>query len=317
MDYLVVVILVNYNQNEYTLTCINSILKCEYSNFKILLIDNGSSNTNAKKLEKELPISDKILYKRLKNNIGYAKGTNCGLKEGLKLDPDYFLIMNNDTIIDKYALKELVNTCILYRNKVIVTGKVYHYNKPNELQIVGYEYKNKNFLTFRQLGKNQIDNGQFDTEKERDMIDDIFVLHPANIYKSIGGYSPFLWVNGVNIDMGLRAKEIGYKFIYTPKAKIWHKGSVSIGGRNLNPKIAYWNIQSSLIIRYQFLSSINFFIYYLMTVNSIVRTRIKSVFLNDDGFSKYSKAKYYGLKYFHKWQKEKNHNNGIVPHYLE
>ena len=46
------------------------------------------------------------------------------------------------------------------------------------------------------------------------------------------------------------AHEKGYKLLYTPDAKLWHKGSASIGGRNFNPVLAYWNMQSSLILKY-------------------------------------------------------------------
>ena len=40
---MVVIITLNYNQNGYTLKCIESVLKSSYTNFKLLLIDNGSS----------------------------------------------------------------------------------------------------------------------------------------------------------------------------------------------------------------------------------------------------------------------------------
>jgi len=316
MKDLVVVILVNYNQNDYTLKCIESLLDIDYINYRIVLVDNGSTKENAVELIRELPKHDKLIFKRLVDNIGYAEGTNYGLREGIKLNPDFFLIMNNDTIIDKYAIKELVKTSKDYSKKVIVTGKVYHYDEPDKLQIVGYRLKNKKILTYEQLGLDEPDQGQYDAIEARDMIDDIFVLHPVEIYKSIGGYSPYLWVNGVNIDMALRAKELGYTLVYTPHAKLWHKGSVSIGGRNMNPKLAYWNIQSSLILRYLYLNNSNFLIYYLITVISIIRTYLRSVYLRlfkSQNIFHYAKAKYKGLAYFNRWVFNKKANNGYNP----
>lgn len=313
MEPLVVVITVNFNQNEYTLACVDSILRSEYSNFKVLLVDNGSSSLNVKSLENKLPVSDKLFFEKIENNIGYARGTNHGLKTGATFNPDFFLIMNNDTILDKYAIKELVNTCIYFEKKVIVTGKVYHYDEPCKLQIVGYKHKSKKLLTYIQLGKNEKDKGQYDQIEERDMIDDIFVLHPIEIFRKIGGYSPYLWVNGVNIDMGLRVKELGYRLMYSPKAKIWHKGSISIGGRDLNPKLAYWNIQSSLIIRYIHLKRFYFTFFYLITLNSIIRTKLKSKIYVRMNLKKYANAKIHGLRYFHKWVRKKNIDNGVLP----
>lgn len=313
---LVIAVLVNYNQNDYTIKCIESLLNCNYPNLKIILVENGSTIENVKLLEKLLPNDSRLKYRRLINNIGYSQGVNYGLSEGALLKPDYFLIMNNDTIIEKYAIDELVKTCVMFKRKAIVTGKVYNYDEPEKLQIVGYELKNKKLLTYKQLGMNEFDSGQHDFVKERDMIDDVFVLHPIGIYKNIGGYSSYFWINGVNIDMGLRVKKHGYKLVYTPKAKLWHQGSVSMGGRNMNPKMAYWNIQSSLILRYIYLDKSSFAIYYLTIVNSVIRTFLKSFYLKvikDENISDYAKAKYKGLTYFNRWVFVKKNNDGYNP----
>lgn len=318
MNDLVVVVLVNFNQNDYTIKCVDSLFLSKYDNFKVVLIDNGSTKENAEELKLKLPLDNpQFIYKRLVDNVGYAQGTNAALDVGIKLDPEYFLIMNNDTIIDEYAINELVKSSKQHDNRVIVTGKVYDYDEPDKLQIVGYQLKNKRLMTYDQLGLDEKDLGQYNKEEKRDMIDDIFVLHPVKIYKTIGGYSSFLWVNGVNIDMALRAHKIGYRLIYTPDAKLWHKGSVSIGGRNMNPKMAYWNIQSSLILRYLYLSKINFLLYYISIVESIIRTKIKSIYLKwfkNENISKYARAKYGGLIYFNKWVFNKTPNDGYNPY---
>jgi len=317
MKDLVVIVLLNYNQNDYTLKCIDSLLELNYDNFRIMLIDNGSTQVNANELEEKLPKNEKLFYRRVEENIGYSQGTNYGLKEGKKMNPGYFLIMNNDTIIDKNAVNELVKTSKEYKDKVLVTGKVYHYDEPDKLQFVGYRYINKRIMTFQHLGLDESDTGQYDRTEERDMIDDIFVLHPISLYDTLGGYTPYLWVNGVNIDLAMRAMNKGYKLIFTPLAKLWHKGSVSIGGRDMNPRMAYWNIQSSLILRYLYLNKSNFIIYYLMTIVSIIRTSFKSVYLKlfkGKDITNYAKAKYKGLSYFNKWVFSKKHDNGFNPY---
>ncbi len=316
MKDLVVVILLNYNQNEYTIKCIDSLLESDYNNFKIVIVDNGSTEHNADELINKLPKNHRIIFKRLEKNIGYSQGTNYGLQEGIKLNADFFLIMNNDTIIDKSAINELVKTCKDYDKKALVTGKVYHYDEPDKLQFVGYKNKNRKMLTYKHLGLDEKDEGQYDKVEERDMIDDIFVLHPVEVYKKTKGYTPYLWINGVNIDLGLRAMNNGFKLIFTPNAKLLHKGSVTIGGRNMNPKLAYWNIESSLILRYLHLNKLNFLLYYFITIKSIARTYFKSFFLKlvrGEDITKYAKAKYKGLRSFNKWVRNKTHSTGYNP----
>lgn len=310
------IITLNYNQNDFTLKCINSVLNSDYLLFKILLIDNGSTSENFQKLVDNLPTDNRLIVYRIDNNIGYVNGVNFGLEKGIQLDYDYFVIMNNDTIIDRKSISELVKTANKYQQKVIVTGKVYHYDEPNKLQDIGYTYKNKNKLLFNRIGLDEIDNGQYDEEKERDMLDDVFWLLPAKLYKEIGGYSPYFWFNAEQADFALRAKKVGYKLIYTPNAKLWHKGSVSIGGRERNPRLAYWHIQSTLIFRFRHLSAYNFLLQYIEIFIGIVSTYYKTVVNRIKGNKEkfdYANAKIKGFIYFNKWVFTRNINKGENP----
>ena len=315
MNNKVVVITLNYNQNDYTIKCINSLLDSSYKNFIVLLIDNGSAEENYIQLQRGLNKDSRLILKRIVKNCGYVGGINYGLEEGIKLDPSYFLIMNNDTVIDENAITSLVNACKRCNNNALVTGKVYHFEEKNRLQDVGYNFKGK-CLDFNRIGLNEIDSAQYDEETERDMIDDIYWLFPKTLYDKIGGYSTYFWFNAEQVDFALRAKKLGYKLIYNPDANLWHKGSVSIGGRDYNPNQAYWHTQSSLILRYIHLNKLNFFKYYLITIMSIIRTFIKSLYFKALGkcdISNYARAKFLGLIYFNKWVIRKNVNTGINP----
>ncbi len=317
MNDLVVVLLLNYNQNDYTIKCLESLLKSNYEDYKIILVDNGSTKENVAELEENIPIDKKLIFKKLDPNIGFAMGYNYALEEGRKLNPRYFLLMNNDTIIDKSAIVELVKTCQQYNDKARVIGKVYHYDDPKRLQIVGNQYVDKKMLMYKTMGSDEVDNGQFDKVEERDMVDDVYTLHPAELYDRIGGYSPYFWINGVEKDLSLRAIKEGYKLVYTPEAKLWHKGSVSFGGRKMNPKIAYYSIQSKLILRYLHLSKSSFLIFYLNVFKSVLGTLFKSIYykmFKGKDITKYARAKLGGFIYFNKWLFKRNMNNGHNPY---
>jgi len=313
---MILVVILNYNQNEYTIKCVESLIKSKNQNFKILIIDNGSSKENQNELSRKLPKDEKVILKNIEENRGYVGGINFGLEEGAKLKPDYYLIMNNDTVIDEDAIDELQHTLKDYNNKAIVSGKVYHYDDPERLQFVGYKYINKKFLTRKSFGVDELDKGQYNMVQERDMLDDIFWIFPAELYKSIGGYSSYFWFNSEQADFALRAQRVGYKLVFTPKAKIWHKGSVSVGGRGRNPRLAYWTVQSSLILKYLHLNKLHFLIVYLNTLKSVITTFIKSIYyriFRKENISTYALAKYKGFIYFNKWLIKKNKNTGYNP----
>ncbi len=313
---MVAIITLNYNQNEYTLKCIESVLSSEDVTFKIFLVDNGSSEENFRALKEVLPKNDKLHLERLEKNRGYVGGVNYGFEKANVHNPDYFLVMNNDTILAKEAVSELMKECSRWDDKAIVSGKVYHYDEPNKFQDIGYTYSNKKALEFKRLGLNEEDNGQYDEVAQRDMLDDVFWLFPKSLYHKIGGYSTFFWFSAEQADFALRAKKHEYHLIYTPEAKIWHKGSVSLGGRDRNPRLAYWHTQSTLIFRYRHLSKIQFLKQYAKVLYSVIASYIKTIISKIKGNKEsflYSKAKLSGFLYFNKWLVKRNDNLGFNP----
>ena len=120
---MVVVILLNYNKTKYTLECVDSILKSADCDFKVIVVDNNSETDEYKLLQ---TITDeRVIIKKSDINRGYSGGINYGLEFAKLLNPGYYLIMNNDTIIDKFAVKELISTSKKYDDKCHVQNNGY------------------------------------------------------------------------------------------------------------------------------------------------------------------------------------------------
>lgn len=245
----VFVIVVNYNQEQYTVDCIKSLLDSDYENLQICLIDNGSSSQVRNELKRLLPKSDKLTLYFLSQNLGYVGGVNYGLKQGEKVLPDYYLIMNNDTLIDRCSISQLVVCAKKHQDLAIVSGKVFNYGEKDSLQYIGQAKDPENGLNQVSIVKNrrEQDIGQYDQEMEMGMLDDIFWLFPSSLYNSNGGYSEYFFLYGEQNDYAFRALKAGYKLIYTPKALLWHKGGVSTcDGDKKSPRIEYWTTMATL-----------------------------------------------------------------------
>ncbi|PQJ21101.1 glycosyltransferase [Tenacibaculum sp. SG-28] len=80
----VAIITLNYNQIDYTVDCVKSILNSDYSNFEIVLVDNGSSEENFKELQERLPDDYRLSIPRLEINKGYVGGLIMDLKKQMK-----------------------------------------------------------------------------------------------------------------------------------------------------------------------------------------------------------------------------------------
>ena len=100
----IAVIIINWKKYEFTLSCINSVLKSSYKNFKIILIDNEYQ----KDFPDEINTNDKIHLIKNENNEGFARANNQGIKYSLKNGFDYILLLNNDTTIKNDLLDSLI-----------------------------------------------------------------------------------------------------------------------------------------------------------------------------------------------------------------
>ncbi|TNE29744.1 MAG: glycosyltransferase [Bacteroidetes bacterium] len=246
---MVTAITLNYNQSKYTIDCAQSVLDSDYGDFQLIIIDNGSTEENYQSLLSGLDLSnDRLRVVRLKDNVGYVGGVNIGLKKVFEEDnSDFCLVLNNDTLIDPGAISSLVETATKFENKAIVSGKVYHYDEPTYLQYIGNR-KQPGILNYKSLvsGGRELDSGQFDQEMELDMLDDIFWLIPKSIFEVVGYYSDYFFLYGEQNDYAIRAIKSGFTLVYTPSAKIWHKGSITTAdGDRDSPKLLYWKILST------------------------------------------------------------------------
>ena len=74
-DLSVTVIVLNWNGKGLTIKCLESLKKVNYSNFTILVVDNGSTDGSVDTLKKKFP---EVSILALENNLGYAGGNNRG-----------------------------------------------------------------------------------------------------------------------------------------------------------------------------------------------------------------------------------------------
>ncbi len=313
---LVVIITINYNHADETIKCLESILESKYNNFQVIVVDNGSNEHDFQILNLFCSNSHKLKLIRLHSNKGYVGGVNFGLADALKSEPDHFLIMNNDTIIDKEAVFELVTVAKMHDDNCIVSGKVYNMDEPETLQYIGQWCKNYKKLEFPPFVKEsrEKDIGQYENEIELGMADDIFWLLPNKIQEKIGYYSTDFFLYGEQNDYAFRVLKQGFKLIYTPKAKIWHYHHLTTSNGNLKSlKILYWETYAALLLAYKHLSFIWFLHFYL---NLFFKSFVKYVLTStkNNNYSSEQKTKLIAVLYFSKWIFSKRKpNEGFNP----
>ncbi len=235
------IIVVNWNNKKDTAECLNSLLQVDYPNFQVLLVDNGSTDGSAAFFREHYPGLKMIENKA---NLFFAEGNNVVLRQLMESDTDYFFLVNNDTIVDKNILRELVKISESSPDIGIVGPKIYYYQPNNVIWHAGGRL-NYWRCDFGSIGIRQEDRGQFDQVRDVDYVAGCGLLIKKEVVCQIGFLDSSYVMYMDDPDWCVRAKKKGYRIVYVPAAKMWHKISASTGG-GLTPFKAYYKGKNTI-----------------------------------------------------------------------
>ena len=242
MQKEVYIIVLNWNGKNDTLECLKSLEEIDYSNYKIVVVDNGSEDDSVFEVKKQFS-NIKIIENE--KNLGFSGGNNVGIKYAINNGAHYVLLINNDTTVEKDFLNELVEIGESDEKIGVLGSKIYFHSEPNRIWFAGGKVnwlKNKG----THIGLDQIDNGQYDEIKEMDYLTGCCLLIKREVIEKIGVLSEDYFLYYEDTDFSLRAKNADYKIVYVPKSKIYHKISRSTKPGSSN--YIYYHSRNGLVM---------------------------------------------------------------------
>ena len=108
------IIILSWNNKKDTLDCLESLTKTS-GDFGMILVDNGSKDGSPEVIKKRFPNVDLL---ELPENTGFCHANNLGIKRAIKKGGKNFILLNNDTIVEKNLVLELDKTS---ENKLEIT----------------------------------------------------------------------------------------------------------------------------------------------------------------------------------------------------
>ena len=176
------------------------------------------------------PFSGKrlMLIKNAKNH-GFAEGNNVGIRYALRVSkPEYILLLNNDTVVDACFLSELVKTAE-EKDAGCVGPKTYYYNYCDRTDVISFAGGKLDMWKGNSphVGARETDLGQYDIMREVDYVEGSCMLIKRKTLNDVGLLYSDYFLYWEEADWCVRAHKKGYKLIYAPKSKIWHKVSGS------------------------------------------------------------------------------------------
>jgi len=281
----VAIIILNYNCWQDSIETIESVLKNDYSNFEIIVIDNYSSDDSWEKLShwynkqknKALSATSKILLMKNEVNSGFAGGNNLGIKIALERGADYILILNPDVEVKPNFLTELMNWALKNKSKKIgfLGPRIFYYHNRNLI------YSNGGKINWSLTKGELIDNGK-DFQKlktqnsklktlvkrfpdaylktqnvgniedvkdepfKTDYVSGTALLVSKEVLKDIGLMDESFFLYYEDTEWALRASKKGYQHFIVPTSIIYHKESVSTGKFSYN--YIYYHTRNALMM---------------------------------------------------------------------
>lgn len=219
---LVSIITVNYNGAQLTIETIDSLMKSNYPNIEIIVVDNGS--LESPDIIKETHPSINLI--KAGANLGFAGGNNLGFEAA---NGDYFLLLNNDTEVEPDFLFPMVKEMESDERTGCVTCKLRYFEKPEIIQFAGY-YK-INMLTGRGFsrGWGEVDSGQYDDIIDVEYAHGAAMMVRRSVVEKIGMMAHIYFLYYEELDYCERIKGAGYKIKYVGHSTVLHKESMTVG----------------------------------------------------------------------------------------
>lgn len=223
---LVCIIIVNYNGAKDTVECVKSLEKNLYSNFKIIIIDNNSSDDSEKVL-KELADDNTIFFIQAKENNGFSAGNNIGIEKAKELGASFFLLLNNDTIVLDSFLTSLVSAYYeLGIEKAVFSGLILYEKAKDVIWYAGGKFDKYTAICKHDFINQRISDHRLE-RKEVSFISGCEMFCPIEVVEKVGYFDDEYFLYAEDVDYCCRLLMNGYKLFFEPSSVIFHKVSAS------------------------------------------------------------------------------------------
>lgn len=218
MDRLAVIVL-NWNGIDDTVLCFNSLLKQTVSEFKIIIVDNGSIDSSQQILEKlQRDNPDRLMVLYNPRNKGFAGGANTGITWSIEHEFEYVALLNNDAIADKRWVENL--TEVMSDETIGIATGLLLTTDGKEIDSTGEQYSKwglsfpRNRSTSRKLA--HASGYTFGATGGAS-------VYRTALLKDIGLFDETFFAYYEDVDISFRAQLAGWKVFYTSKATAYHQ----------------------------------------------------------------------------------------------
>lgn len=197
---------------------------------------------------REAPVSERVVVIRVGENLGSGGGNNVGIRFFMEQPGfGYVWILNNDIVVERDALSELVKAAATDPVIGAVSGQLLDYRDPTFLQAAGGGFLPlmRGFpIAAKRVATRRAPQGA--TVAMLDWLAGGNVLSPVEALRRVGPIDESFFVYMEDIEHSLRMKRRGYEFAYAERSRVWHKGGATTG--YASPRYDYYMVRNTLLL---------------------------------------------------------------------
>ena len=226
----VTIVIPNYNGEKYLKNCIQSVRDHTRIPYQLIVVDNGSSDRSIEEIEEAFP---EVRVIRLDKNYGFCKAVNEGIRDS---STPYVLLLNNDTVIRKGFVENLLQAVERDEKIFSVEAKMLQYADPSRIDSAGTYY---NALGWAYSAGKDKPSSRYTRKKYTFSTCAGAAIYRRELLEKTGLFDERHFAYLEDVDIGYRARILGYRNLYEPKAEVIHVGSASSGSRYNEFKVRY------------------------------------------------------------------------------
>jgi GT2 family glycosyltransferase len=222
---LVYVIVLNFNGREHLEYCLPSIMGSIYPNFRMLLVDNASTDDSLDFLRENW---SQLEVLQTGKNLGWAGGNNAGITYALERGARYVALANNDIRVHPQWITAAVAAFEALPDVAFVSGSVFGNLIPAPIE--DYEKACAEWKEIKYW-------------KTRDFISGMALFVDARLFERIGMIDEAYWAYSEETDLEIRAEAAGFARALT-NVPVWHYSSGTFSRYRL--RAAYLAIRNNM-----------------------------------------------------------------------
>lgn len=239
------IILLNWNGFADTVECINSLSRITYTNYEVVVVDNGSRGDDVAKLRQLF--GDRIRIIENHANLGFAEGNNVGVRQVLaEGSSEFVLFLNNDTTVEADFLDRLVERAAADPKIGIVGPEIHYYHEPKRIHSRGGVvnlYTGWHFVGGSDHRPPYNDDSKFTLQ----YYSGCALLIRTEVLRRVGSFDSQYFYYVEDVDLGFRVHRAGYRIVSEPRSVIYHKEGASVGGSTANPLTAFYQTRNTIL----------------------------------------------------------------------